>query len=259
MLGGVARASTDVCLCSGIEWSSGSRKKRDVRPLGLALPTPRTALDQVGPEPLSNDTSCQGAFMMDLKKIAVVLHDLRTPLASIKASATSLLQRDVAWTPRRPRVPRDDRRGNRSTERLVGNLLDMSRLQTGAVDLVLREVGFEEVVPPPCMASARPSAQRRRRSAGDAAAGQGGCGAARTGGREHRRPTRALVAGRVRSASKPARSLTASTSGSSTMAPASRRNAERVFQPFQRSATIRTAPGSGSGSRSPGVRGGDGG
>src|SRR5205085_10367785 len=30
---------------------------------------------------------------------------------------------------------------------LVGNLLDMSRLQTGAVELVWRDVGLEEVVP----------------------------------------------------------------------------------------------------------------
>ena len=33
--------------------------------------------------------------------LAAVSHDLRTPLASIKASVTSLLQRDVEWTPER--------------------------------------------------------------------------------------------------------------------------------------------------------------
>ena len=81
--------------------------------------------------------------------LAAVSHDLRTPLASIKASVTSLLQRDVAWTPEATeRVPRDDRRGDATgSTRWSGNLLDMSRLQTGAMQLVMRDVGLEEVVP----------------------------------------------------------------------------------------------------------------
>ena len=46
--------------------------------------------------------------------LAAVSHDLRTPLASIKASVTSLLQRDVDVDPGGDRrVPRDDRRGDR--------------------------------------------------------------------------------------------------------------------------------------------------
>ena len=61
-------------------------------------------------------------------------HDLRTPLAAIKASAESLLQRDVAWSD-------EDRDGfaaaiNRESDRLnrlVGNLLDMSRIEGGAL------------------------------------------------------------------------------------------------------------------------------
>ncbi len=49
--------------------------------------------------------------------LAAVSHDLRTPLASIKASVSSLLQRDVTWEPdTTPRVPRDDRRRDRSVE-----------------------------------------------------------------------------------------------------------------------------------------------
>jgi two-component system sensor histidine kinase KdpD len=80
--------------------------------------------------------------------LTAVSHDLRTPLASIKASVTSLLQDDVAWTER-------DRNEflttiDEETDRLnglVGNLLDMSRIQTGSVRLTLRGVGLEEVVP----------------------------------------------------------------------------------------------------------------
>ncbi len=80
--------------------------------------------------------------------LSAVSHDLRTPLAAIKASVTSLLQRDVDWT--------DDARNefletiDQQTDRLndlVGNLLDMSRLQTGALATRLAPVGVDEVVP----------------------------------------------------------------------------------------------------------------
>ncbi len=80
--------------------------------------------------------------------LAAVSHDLRTPLASIKASVTSLLQRDVAWTPEATGefLATIDEESDRLNA-LVGNLLDMSRLQTGALQLVMRAVGLEEVVP----------------------------------------------------------------------------------------------------------------
>jgi two-component system sensor histidine kinase KdpD len=80
--------------------------------------------------------------------LAAVSHDLRTPLASIKASVTSLLQRDVEWTAEATTefLETIDEESDRLNA-LVGNLLDMSRLQTGAVQLVMREVGLEEVVP----------------------------------------------------------------------------------------------------------------
>jgi two-component system sensor histidine kinase KdpD len=80
--------------------------------------------------------------------LAAVSHDLRTPLASIKASVTSLLQQDVHWTPEATRefLETIDEETDR-LDNLVGNLLDMSRLQTGAMQLVVREVGLEEVVP----------------------------------------------------------------------------------------------------------------
>ncbi len=79
--------------------------------------------------------------------LRAVSHDLRTPLASIKASATSLLQDDVAWTPAAQRefLLTIDEEADR-LDTLVGNLLDMSRLETGALDLVVRPVGLEEVV-----------------------------------------------------------------------------------------------------------------
>jgi two-component system sensor histidine kinase KdpD len=80
--------------------------------------------------------------------LAAVSHDLRTPLASIKASVTSLLQDDVAFTPAATEelLETIDEGADRLNH-LVGNLLDMSRLQTGALQLVMRDVALDEVVP----------------------------------------------------------------------------------------------------------------
>jgi two-component system sensor histidine kinase KdpD len=80
--------------------------------------------------------------------LRAVSHDLRTPLASIKASVTSLLQRDVEWRPEAVHefLATIDEESDR-LDHLVGNLLDMSRLQSGSLRVELRPVGYEEVVP----------------------------------------------------------------------------------------------------------------
>lgn len=80
--------------------------------------------------------------------LRAVSHDLRSPLASIKASASSLRQSDVDW----PADVREDFLASieEETDRLttiVSNLLDMSRLQAGAVRPALRSVSLEEVLP----------------------------------------------------------------------------------------------------------------
>jgi two-component system, OmpR family, sensor histidine kinase KdpD len=79
--------------------------------------------------------------------LAAVSHDLRTPLASIKASVTSLLQRDIDWpSPTRQEfLETIDVEADRLNS-IVGNLLDMSRLQTGSLELMLRAVSLDEVV-----------------------------------------------------------------------------------------------------------------
>jgi two-component system sensor histidine kinase KdpD len=79
--------------------------------------------------------------------LAAVGHDLRTPLAAIKAAVTSLRQTDVEWSD-------EDRREllatiNDSADRLdtvVGNLLDASRLQAGALAVRIENVAIDEVV-----------------------------------------------------------------------------------------------------------------
>ena len=66
--------------------------------------------------------------------LSAVSHDLRTPLASIKAAASSLLQADVQWdaATRREFLSAIDEETDRLS-RLVGNLLDLSRIEGGAL------------------------------------------------------------------------------------------------------------------------------
>jgi two-component system, OmpR family, sensor histidine kinase KdpD len=80
--------------------------------------------------------------------LAAVSHDLRTPLASIKAAVSSLRQDDVAWTPLQSGefLATIEEETDRLAG-LVGNLLDMSRIQTGSLRLVAGKVGLDEVVP----------------------------------------------------------------------------------------------------------------
>ncbi|MFF8314840.1 DUF4118 domain-containing protein [Streptomyces lydicus] len=80
--------------------------------------------------------------------LAAVSHDLRTPLASIKASVTSLRSDDVAWSPEdEAELLAGIEAGADRLDHLVGNLLDMSRLQTGTVTPLIREIDLDEVVP----------------------------------------------------------------------------------------------------------------
>ncbi|MGH9277093.1 MAG: ATP-binding protein [Acidimicrobiales bacterium] len=80
--------------------------------------------------------------------LQAVSHDLRTPLASIKASVSSLRQDDVAWPPEATAefLSTIDEETDRLTA-LVGNLLDMSRIQAGVIEPALRPVAIEEVLP----------------------------------------------------------------------------------------------------------------
>ncbi len=80
--------------------------------------------------------------------LAAVSHDLRTPLAGIKASVTSLRSEDVEWSEEdRAELLASIEEGADRLDHLVGNLLDMSRLQTGTVTPLIRAVDLDEVVP----------------------------------------------------------------------------------------------------------------
>jgi two-component system, OmpR family, sensor histidine kinase KdpD len=80
--------------------------------------------------------------------LSAVSHDLRTPLAAIKASVTSLLQEDVDWTAaERNEFLATIHEETDRLDALVGNLLDMSRLQTGSVELHAQPISLDEVIP----------------------------------------------------------------------------------------------------------------
>jgi two-component system sensor histidine kinase KdpD len=80
--------------------------------------------------------------------LQAVSHDLRTPLASIKASISGIREPDVTWSSEQ--LDEFHATIEEETDRLdslVANLLDMSRIQAGAVPVTVRPVDLEEVVP----------------------------------------------------------------------------------------------------------------
>jgi two-component system, OmpR family, sensor histidine kinase KdpD len=80
--------------------------------------------------------------------LAAVSHDLRTPLASIKASVSTLRQTDVQWTPAdEAALLATIEQGADRLDALIGNLLDMSRLSTGSLQPFLRPTAIDEVAP----------------------------------------------------------------------------------------------------------------
>jgi two-component system sensor histidine kinase KdpD len=121
----------------------GVADKRDQRPFTLAERTAlatfagqaAAALERIDllreaqrAELLARTDELKSALM------SAVSHDLRTPLASIMASATSLLEPGIAWdeATRRDLLESINEEAVR-LNRLVGNLLDMSRIEGGAL------------------------------------------------------------------------------------------------------------------------------
>ncbi|MHB9855779.1 ATP-binding protein [Streptomyces krungchingensis] len=80
--------------------------------------------------------------------LRAVGHDLRTPLAAGWAAVTSLRSRDVAFSPEdRDELLATADESMAKLNRLVDNLLDLSRLEAGALTLNLRATTLEEVLP----------------------------------------------------------------------------------------------------------------
>jgi two-component system sensor histidine kinase KdpD len=107
----------------------------------VALEQQRLALEAEAARPIAE------ADRMRTALLAAVSHDLRTPLASAKAAVTSLRSDEVQWGDE----DRDEllATADESLDRLahlVDNLLDMSRLQAGALSVFPRPAGLDEIV-----------------------------------------------------------------------------------------------------------------
>jgi two-component system sensor histidine kinase KdpD len=96
--------------------------------LGLTLEKLRLQREANEAEILRRTDELRAALMN------AVSHDLRTPLSSIMASAGSLLQEEVTWTPEEQREFLHAIEGEAERlNRLVGNLLDLSRIEAGSL------------------------------------------------------------------------------------------------------------------------------
>lgn len=109
--------------------------------LAMAVEARRLRVDAANAALLSEANALRAALLQ------AVSHDFRTPLATIKASASGLLHTDAAFSDsdRRLLLVDIDEAADR-LDRMVRDLLDMSRLQVGALDLKLSSVALEEVV-----------------------------------------------------------------------------------------------------------------
>lgn len=107
---------------------------------GVALEQQRLVAEAEAAKPIA------AADRMRTALLAAVSHDLRTPLASAKAAVTSL-RSDVAWdaSDTEELLATADESLDRLTH-LVENLLDMSRLQAGALSLFPHPAGLDEIV-----------------------------------------------------------------------------------------------------------------
>ncbi|WP_435286308.1 DUF4118 domain-containing protein [Streptomyces bacillaris] len=129
--------------------SGRALRAEDRRVLGAFAAQAAVALDRqrlVGQAQEARELAESDRFRTAL--LAAVSHDLRTPLAGIKASVTSLRSHDVTWSETdREALLEGIEEGADRLAALIGNLLDMSRLNTGTVVPMIRETDLDEVVP----------------------------------------------------------------------------------------------------------------
>jgi two-component system, OmpR family, sensor histidine kinase KdpD len=151
---------------SGVEGSLPAASRIDIRPDLILLVSGQS--DSATPALLAG-CAAQAAAALDRERLrtqaaqaealaegnrmrtallAAVSHDLRTPLASIKASVSSLRQTDVEWSEadQADLLATIEQNADR-LDALIGNLLDMSRLHTGSLQPFLRPTAIDEVAP----------------------------------------------------------------------------------------------------------------
>jgi K+-sensing histidine kinase KdpD len=160
------------------EWedvgSAGWAPSDSAEPLRFDVPSGAVRLVGRGPELFASDQRVLRAFAaaaqkawdgrrlaerageardlaaMDRQRTALLAgvgHDLRTPLAGIKAAVSTLRQTDVDWSEadREELLETIEQSADR-LDGIVANLLDASRLQAGAFSVQARPVSLDEVV-----------------------------------------------------------------------------------------------------------------
>ena len=121
---------------------------QDRRVLGAFAAQAAVALEQSRlTEAAAAAVPLEAANRLRTALLAAVGHDLRTPLASAKAAVTGLRGAGVAYSPTEQAelLAIADSALDRLS-RLVDDLLDLSRLQAGALEVTLRPTGLDEVV-----------------------------------------------------------------------------------------------------------------
>jgi two-component system sensor histidine kinase KdpD len=99
-------------------------------------------------EQAASATELSAADNMRRALLSAVSHDLRTPLSSAKAAVTSLRDGDVPFTDGdRDELLATAEESLDKLTRLVENLLDMSRLQAGALGVHLHLISVVEAIP----------------------------------------------------------------------------------------------------------------
>lgn len=133
----------------------------DTPAVELALTAPRSRTLQARPFPIYDAAGANlglGLLLHDITRekeldemksqlLSTVSHELRTPLASIKGFATTLLREDVRWDEesRREFLSIIDEESDRLSE-LIGNLLDMSRIEAGTLRVELEPTDLRPIV-----------------------------------------------------------------------------------------------------------------
>jgi len=109
--------------------------------LGQAIVRDRVALERTNAEIARRSEALKTALLDS------VSHDLRTPLATIRAAAGSMLDESVVWT------AQDEREAFQAIDteaermgRLVRNLLDLSRIEGGALMPELEPCDLDDLV-----------------------------------------------------------------------------------------------------------------
>lgn len=79
--------------------------------------------------------------------LAAVSHDLRSPLAAVKAAVSSLRNTNIKWSAQdEADLLETIEESTDRLEALVMNLLDMTRIQTGAISPTLTDVGLANII-----------------------------------------------------------------------------------------------------------------